>query len=82
MYSRKVTQMHRHANFPTTDIPIEELPVSHEWFKKVLHERVYPFLAAVYPELVPDPEDLRIFDVFVVKYDSAAGGQRRLNNHR
>ena len=30
----------------------------------------------------PDCDDLRIFDVFIVKYDASEGGQRELKNHR
>lgn len=43
----------RHANFPTTDIPVEELPIAKRWFSEAIEERVFPFMAACYPELIP-----------------------------
>lgn len=72
----------RHANFPTTDLPVEDLPIARGWFGDVVEQRVFPFLAQAFPTLVPYAEELRIFDVFVVKYDAAEGGQRQLQNHR
>ena len=39
----------RHTNYPTTDVPIQELPDTLEWFReKALPETLYPFLANAY----------------------------------
>ena len=39
-------------------------------------------VAACFPGAVGDPRALRIFDVFVVKYDAGPGGQAALRVHR
>ena len=34
----------RHANYATTDVPVQELPRTHTWFReKALPEVLYPF---------------------------------------
>lgn len=71
----------RHGNFPTTDLPIVELPRTLEFLKHALVERIYPLLRAQFGEFLPDPSKLRVADGFVVKYD-AAGGQKELKPHR
>ena len=39
----------RHANYATTDVPVQELPRTHTWFReKALPEALYPFLATSY----------------------------------
>mmetsp|Transcript_39896 Transcript_39896/g.96997 ORF Transcript_39896/g.96997 Transcript_39896/m.96997 type:complete len:339 (-) Transcript_39896:539-1555(-) len=42
--------------------------------------KLFPFIASCFPNVVNDPESLRIFDVFVVKYD--ADQQSYLSVHR
>eukprot|EP00406_Dinophysis_acuminata_P059759 CAMPEP_0179277454 /NCGR_PEP_ID=MMETSP0797-20121207/35102_1 /TAXON_ID=47934 /ORGANISM="Dinophysis acuminata, Strain DAEP01" /LENGTH=350 /DNA_ID=CAMNT_0020986043 /DNA_START=12 /DNA_END=1061 /DNA_ORIENTATION=+ len=70
----------RHYSHPTTDVTLQELPRSYEWFKRVVPTHLFPMIASCFPNVAPDPEKLRIFDVFVVKYDSAR--QSYLGVHR
>jgi hypothetical protein len=71
----------RHGNFPTTDLPLVELPQTLEHLKLLLAERIYPLLQAQFGHYLPDATKLRVADGFVVKYD-AAGGQTELKPHR
>ncbi len=71
----------RHGNYPTTDLPLVELPETLKFLRLALVERIYPMLQAQYGMFLPDPTKLRLADGFVVKYD-AAGGQRELKPHR
>ena len=71
----------RHGNYPTTDIPIVELPETLHFLKRALVERIYPLLIAQFGEFLPDASKLRVADGFVVKYD-AEGGQTELKPHR
>jgi len=71
----------RHGNFPTTDLPLVELPETLKFLRFALVERIYPMLQAQYGMFLPDPTKLRLADGFVVKYD-AAGGQKELKPHR
>ena len=71
----------RHGNFPTTDLPIVELPQTLQFIRHALVERIYPMLAKQFGSFLPDASKLRVADGFVVKYD-AAGGQKELKPHR
>ena len=72
----------RHGNFPTTDLPLVELPRTLEFLRLALVERIYPLLTAQFGNAyLPDATKLRVADGFVVKYDAAAG-QRELKPHR
>ena len=71
----------RHGNFPTTDLPLVDLPETLKFLRIALVERIYPMLQAQYEPFLPDPTKLRLADGFVVKYD-AAGGQKELKPHR
>lgn len=71
----------RHGNYPTTDLPLVELPETLQFLRFALVERIYPMLQTQYGMFLPDPTKLRLADGFVVKYD-AAGGQRELKPHR
>jgi hypothetical protein len=71
----------RHGNYPTTDIPLVELPETLKFLKRALVERIYPLLTAQFGEFLPDAFKLRVADGFVVKYD-ADGGQTELKPHR
>ena len=71
----------RHGNFPTTDLPIVELPKTLAFFQVALVERIYPLLRSQFGTYLPDPHKLRVADGFVVKYD-ANGGQTELKPHR
>lgn len=71
----------RHGNYPTTDLPLVELPETLFFLKRALVERIYPLLTAQFKTFLPDPSKLRVADGFVVKYD-AQGGQKELKPHR
>jgi hypothetical protein len=71
----------RHGNFPTTDLPLVELPNTLRFLRLALEERLYPLLRAQFGQYLPDPKKLRVADGFVVKYD-AIGGQSELKPHR
>jgi len=71
----------RHGNFPTTDIPLAEMPHTLRFLRVALVERVYPLLVEQFGDYLPDPSKLRVADGFVVKYD-AEGGQTELKPHR
>jgi hypothetical protein len=71
----------RHGNYPTTDLPLVELPQTLKFLKLALVERIYPLLRSQFGVYLPDPNRLRLADGFVVKYD-AEKGQRELKPHR
>ena len=71
----------RHGNYPTTDLPLIELPETLQFLRWALVERIYPLLRAQFGGFLPDPSRLRVADGFVVKYD-AEGGQKELTPHR
>jgi hypothetical protein len=71
----------RHGNYPTTDLPLVELPQTLKFLKLALVERIYPLLVSQFGQYLPDPTKLRLADGFVVKYD-ADKGQRELKPHR
>lgn len=71
----------RHGNYPTTDLPLVELPETLAFLQVALVERIYPLLTAQFGTFLPDPSKLRVADGFVVKYD-AQGGQKELKPHR
>ena len=45
----------RHGNFPTTDLPLVELPETLKFLRIALVERVYPLLRSQFGEFLPDP---------------------------
>ena len=74
----------RHGNYPTTDIPLVELPKTMTFLRRALAERLYPLLREQFKEYLPPgeaPFRLRVADGFIVKYD-AEGGQSELKPHR
>jgi hypothetical protein len=71
----------RHGNFPTTDLPLVELPETLSLLKVALEERIYPLLRHQFATALPNAGNLRVVDGFVVKYD-ALGGQTELKPHR
>ena len=71
----------RHGNYPTTDLPLVELPQTLQFLKLALVERIYPLLVSQFGQYLPDPTKLRLADGFVVKYD-AERGQKELKPHR
>jgi len=71
----------RHGNFPTTDLPLVELPETLRFLRVALEERLYPLLRTQFGQYLPDASKLRVADGFVVKYDFE-GGQTELKPHR
>ncbi len=74
----------RHGNYPTTDIPLVELPETLDFLRRALVQRIYPILRTQFGDLLPPgeaPYKLRVADGFIVKYD-AEGGQSELKPHR
>ncbi|KAL7476333.1 hypothetical protein ACHAW6_002208 [Cyclotella cf. meneghiniana] len=71
----------RHGNYPTTDIPIVQLPNTLNLLRSSLQSRLYPLLRHQFSTYLPDPTKLRVADGFIVKYD-ANGGQSELRPHR
>jgi hypothetical protein len=68
-------------NYPTTDIPIIELPNTLALLRSTLQSRLYPLLRHQFSSYLPDGTKLRVADGFIVKYD-AEGGQSELKPHR
>jgi len=72
----------RHGNYPTTDLPIVELPETLKFLRRALFQRIYPLLRLQFSEFLPNcGQSLKVADGFVVKYD-AEGGQTELKPHR
>lgn len=61
----------RHLQAPTCDIPVFDLPpAARLWCQNAMREGLLPLLAqTVAPELDVAPQDLRIQDCFIVRYD-------------
>lgn len=61
----------RHVQAPTCDIPVFDLaPQAREWCRNAFHSVLFPLLSStVSPELDIEPENLRIQDCFIVRYD-------------
>jgi hypothetical protein len=57
----------RHGNYPTTDLPLAELPATLSFLQVALEERIYPALRSQFGSFLPDPSKLRVADGFVVK---------------
>lgn len=83
----------RHTNYPTTDVPLQNLPLAHRLFtERILPDVAYPFLAAAFGPFLPNTSSrradavearqaFRVNECFVVKYN-ATSGQRELKPHR
>ena len=79
----------RHTNYPTTDVAVQRLPNTLEYFRtKLLPEIAWPFLAKAFGFVLPSPEGeeelagaLRAAEAFIVKYNASAG-QKELKPHR
>lgn len=75
----------RHGNYPTTDLPLSELPNTLQFFRYALFQRIYPLLRHQFGVYLPDGgKNLRVADGFVVKYDAEDNecGQKELKPHR
>jgi hypothetical protein len=70
----------RHIQAKTIDRPVKDVPKVLAWFNERLQTSLFPMLASCYPESIPDADDLRVHDAFVVKYEAA--GQAELSLHQ
>lgn len=68
---------HRHRDYPTHDLPVDDIPELRAWLYPVLRERLVPAMADAYGL---DRHHMRFRDVFVARY--ASKGQRLLRAHR
>ena len=66
----------RHANFPTTDIAVENSPELIQCLEPDIRSCLYPMVAQYYDLNL---EDLFLLDLFVVNYEMS--GQRELSLH-
>ena len=62
-----------HTQFPGIDLPVEKLPDAMRFLQTSMPCRLFPFVAAALPQLCSDPADLRVSDLFLVKYDVKLG---------
>ena len=70
----------RHSQFPTTDIPVKDIPALQELAHEVLQTEISPAICALY-RLAPNC--LVAHDLFIVKYSAEEeGGQRALALHQ
>ncbi|KAL3928597.1 MAG: hypothetical protein SGBAC_012580 [Bacillariaceae sp.] len=58
---------------------IRDVPAVHEWFNKMLQERLFPLLVKKFPHFVPDMENLCVDNAYVFKYTPETG--RRTDVH-
>ena len=69
-----------HTTFPGIDLPVEKLPRAMEFLQTALPCRLFPFLQVALPELCQDAAQLRVSDLFLVKYNEKL--QRSLPKHQ
>ena len=67
--------------YPTTDLPLSEVPSVEPLLRSAVFRRVLRPLASYYLPPPFLPEHLEFREAFFVKYSAAAGGQRALNVH-
>lgn len=66
----------RHSSVKTTDVAVEDIESLRPWLKALLHNKLYPLLAAAFPKLVDGStigikgERMRVHDAFIVRYDA------------
>jgi len=77
----------RHSSVKTTDVAVEDIPALRPWLRDLLRTRLYPLVAAAYPQLADGstPGDLgnrmRVHDAFIVRYDAECDGSISLPEH-
>lgn len=70
----------RHARFPTTDIPVKDIPALQTIADRILQTDIGPAICALYGLA---PNCLIAHDLFIVKYSAEVeGGQRALALHQ
>ena len=69
----------RHEDFPTIDVPVDQLPGMRALAEAVIASRIAPFMNRTWGV----PEDcVQVHDLFVVVYSCEDGGQRALKPHQ
>eukprot|EP00980_Cylindrotheca_fusiformis_P004851 scaffold1034_cov127-Cylindrotheca_fusiformis.AAC.32 len=58
---------------------IRDVPAVHEWFNRMLQERLFPLLVKQFPHFVPDIKDLCVDNAYLFKYTPETG--RRTDVH-
>ena len=58
---------------------IRDVPDVHEWFNRMLRERLFPLLVKKFPHFVPEMEDLCVDNAYLFKYTTETG--RRTDVH-
>jgi len=71
----------RHGKYPTTDMPLYQVPECEPMIRRLLFERVLLPLAPLYFPGTFLPEHLSFRDCFFVRYSAAQGQQRELAIH-
>jgi len=77
----------RHSSVKTTDVAVEDIPALRPWLRDLLRTRLYPLVAAAYPQLADGstPGDggnrIRVHDAFIVRYDAESDGSFSLPEH-
>lgn len=84
----------RHSSVKTTDVAVEDVPSLRGWLLTLLHTRLYPMLARLYPILgdgsamssrTADGSSfesrLRVHDAFIVRYDAEVDLSLSLPEH-
>eukprot|EP00584_Thalassiosira_punctigera_P010301 CAMPEP_0172546906 /NCGR_PEP_ID=MMETSP1067-20121228/16568_1 /TAXON_ID=265564 ORGANISM="Thalassiosira punctigera, Strain Tpunct2005C2" /NCGR_SAMPLE_ID=MMETSP1067 /ASSEMBLY_ACC=CAM_ASM_000444 /LENGTH=548 /DNA_ID=CAMNT_0013333905 /DNA_START=75 /DNA_END=1718 /DNA_ORIENTATION=+ len=77
----------RHSSVKTTDVAVEDIPTLRPWLRDLLRTRLFPLVAAAYPQLADGstPGDMgdrmRVHDAFIVRYDAENDGSFSLPEH-
>ena len=80
----------RHSSVKTTDVAVENIPKLRDWLLCLLHTRLNPMLAMLYPKLADgsgliDPvtgcSRMRVHDSFIVRYDADVDRSLSLPEH-
>lgn len=58
---------------------IKSIPACHEWFNKMVRERLFPLLTKKFPDFCPNMEDLVVDNAYLFKYTTETG--RRTDVH-
>ena len=77
----------RHSSVKTTDVAVEDIPGLRPWLRDLLRTRLYPLVAAAYPQLADGSTTghlgsrMRVHDAFIVRYDAECDGSFSLPEH-
>ena len=77
----------RHSSVKTTDVAVEDIPALRPWLRDLLKTRLYPMVAAAYPQLADGSTPghlggrMRVHDAFIVRYDAECDGSFSLPEH-